>query len=240
MKSRILDDFWLFNRKIAHRGYHDVKKGIAENSLSAYKLAVEKNYAIEMDIQMTKDGKLVCFHDDDLFRITGVKGLIWDKTLTELKSLKLQNTNDVILTFEEFLDIINGKVPLLIEIKNQREKGIEKKVLKALEKYKGDYVIQSFNPIIMLKIKKYAPNVIRGILGGNEESLSFPKRLLVKNLLLNRLIKPDFINYDLRNLPLSNNVTKGLPLISWTVRNEKDKFIAEKYSQNYVFEYLDL
>lgn len=241
MKSRIKADFWLLNRPSAHRGYFDNANGIPENSQIAYKRAIEKNYPIEMDIQMTKDGKLVCFHDDNLLRMTGVDALLWDKTLEELKSLRLLNTGEVIMTFEEFLSLVNGSVPLLIEIKHQREKGIEKKVIDALKGYKGEYVIQSFDPFIMMKIKKLAPQVIRGQLAckypGQKSAI---KDYILRNASLNFLVKPDFVNYCLEDLPTKFSGCKKIPLICWTVRNEQGRQKAEKYAKSYVFENLDL
>lgn len=241
MKSRIQKGFWLLEKPCAHRGYFDNNNGIPENSSAAYERAIEKNYPIEMDIQLSKDGKLVCFHDDNLKRMTGVDSLIWDKTLDEIKSLHLLNTDEVIMTFEEFLSLVDGKVPLLIEIKHQREKGIEEKVINALKGYTGKYVIQSFDPFVMIKIKKLAPDVIRGQLAcANPGQNSKFKNSILRKCSLNFLVKPDFINYCLNDLPTSYSVGKNIPLLCWTIRNEQDKQKAEKYAVSYVFENLDL
>lgn len=241
MKSRIQKGFWLLEKPCAHRGYFDNNNGIPENSSAAYERAIEKNYPIEMDIQLSKDGKLVCFHDDNLIRMTGVDSLIWDKTLDEIKSLRLLNTDEVIMTFEEFLSLVDGKVPLLIEIKHQREKGIEEKVINALKGYTGEYVIQSFDPLIMIKIKKLAPDVIRGQLAcANPGQNSKFKNNILRKCGLNFLVKPDFINYCLNDLPTKYSVGKNIPLLCWTIRDEQDKQKAEKYAVSYVFENLDL
>lgn len=241
MKSRIKKGFWLLERPCAHRGYFDNDNGIPENSSAAYKRAIEKNYPIEMDIQMTKDGKLICFHDDNLKRMTGVDSLIWDKTLDEIKSTRLLNTDEVIMTFEEFLSLVDGKVPLLIEIKHQREKGIEEKVVDALKNYTGEYVIQSFDPFIMIKIKKLLPEAMRGQLAcANPGQNSKLKNRILRKCSLNFLVKPDFINYCLNDLPANYSANKNLPLLCWTVRNEQDKLKAEEYAISYVFENLDI
>lgn len=237
MKTRIKNDFWLLNHPSAHRGLHDGNKLIAENSPTAFKLAIENGHPIETDVQQTADGKLICFHDDNLKRITGVDCLVSKKTLAEIKTLKLAGTNDTVLTFEEFLSLVDGKVPLLIEIKTSPLKGIADKVIEVLKNYKGEFVIQSFDPIIMYRVKKLAPNIIRGQLAtpfaGNCSAF---KKHVIKNMSLNFLVKPDFINYDLNGLPLKKSVRKTLPLICWTVRTEEEKARAEKLASSYVFE----
>lgn len=233
MKSRITDEHWVLSKPIAHRGLWN--ESFPENTLSAYKNAIDNGYPIEMDIQMSKDGKLFCFHDDNAKRMTGV-----DKDIRTLSANEIENLtvgNEKIPTFEEFLDLVDGKVPLLIEIKQQINKGIEEKTVAALKDYKGEYVIQSFDPFVMLKIKKLTPNVIRGQLGCNNDKKGLKWRV-VRNLSLNFLVKPDFVHYCVNDLPVKNNVTNKLPLICWTVRNEDDLTKAKKYAKNFVFEIL--
>ena len=140
---------FLKNNIIAHRGIYDNKK-IFENSLEAFKKAIDKGYAIELDLRLTKDNKIVIFHDDKLERLTNEKGYIKDKNFIELEKIKLIN-NSKIPTFKEVLDLVNGKVPLLIELKsNIKGTRLEKEVVKELKNYKGEYAIQSFNPRTIL------------------------------------------------------------------------------------------
>ena len=120
MKSRINKGHWLLEKPVAHRGLHN--KEFGENSLSAYKNAIEKGYPIEMDVQLSKDGVLFCYHDDFMERVTGKKANINDLTAEEIKQLKILNTKDGVPTFEEFLALVDGKVPLMIEIKQQKSK----------------------------------------------------------------------------------------------------------------------
>ncbi len=231
MKSRLSSTDWVLTRPIAHRGLWD--ETAPENSISAYKKAVDYGCPIEMDIQMSTDGELFCFHDDNLKRMTGVDKDIRTLTSAEIKELKIGN--EKIPTFKEFLETVNGKVPLLIEIKQQINKGVEKLTIDALKNYKGEYVIQSFDPLIMLKIKKLAPEVIRGQLGCGNDKKGLKWRI-VRNLSLNFLVKPDFIHYSVNDLPISDKVTNGLPLICWTIRNDEDLKKAKKYAKNFVFE----
>jgi glycerophosphoryl diester phosphodiesterase len=103
---------------VAHRGLHG--EGVGENTFTAYQRAIDNGYPIEMDVQLTSDGVPVCFHDDNLVRVTGENALIWDKTYEQIKHLKISGTNDGIPLFSEFLSFVNGKVPLMIEIKKQK------------------------------------------------------------------------------------------------------------------------
>ena len=112
---------WLVETPIAHRGLHD--KNTPENSLSAFAKAVEKGYAIELDVQLLADGTIVVFHDDSLARMTGNDGYIKYLNKDDLKALKLKGSKETIPTFEEALKVIDGRVPVLIEIKNQYKVG---------------------------------------------------------------------------------------------------------------------
>ena len=234
MKSRIKKDSWLLTTPVAHRGLHNELYG--ENSMGAYKNAIANGYPIEMDVQLSKDGVALCFHDDSLERVCGKKAYINDLTHEEIKELKILNMQEGIPTFEEFLKEVNGQVPLMIEIKQQRSKeyDIAKKVVDALKDYKGEFVVQSFDPFIMQRVKKYAPHILRGQLGGVPErgDLSWIKYTVVKKLTFNFLSKPDYINYYLNHMPIN----KKTPTVCWTVRTEEDLGLARKLNVNFVFE----
>ena len=234
MISRIKKDSWLLTTPVAHRGLHNELYG--ENSMGAYKNAIANGYPIEMDVQLSKDGVALCFHDDSLERVCGKKAYINDLTHEEIKELKILNTQEGIPTFEDFLKEVNGQVPLMIEIKQQRSKeyDIAKKVVDALKDYKGEFVVQSFDPFIMQRVKKYAPHILRGQLGGVPErgNLSWVKYTVVKKLTFNFLSKPDYINYYLNHMPIN----KKTPTVCWTVRTEEDLALARKLNVNFVFE----
>lgn len=234
MISRIKKDSWLLTTPIAHRGLHNEFYG--ENSMGAYKNAIANGYPIEMDVQLSKDGVAFCFHDDSLERVCAKNAYINDLTHEEIKELKILNTQEGIPTFEDFLKEVNGQVPLMIEIKQQRSKefDIAKKVVDALKDYKGEFVVQSFDPFIMQRVKKYAPHILRGQLGGVPErgNLSWVKYTVVKKLTFNFLSKPDYINYYLNHMPIN----KKTPTVCWTVRTEEDLALARKLNVNFVFE----
>ena len=234
MKTRLDKNHWLLTRPCAHRGLHG--NGVSENSERAFELAIENDYPIELDVQMTADDKLIVIHDDDMFRLTGVRGDVRQMTFNEVRKLRLSDGQGI-LSFEQFLSLVAGRVPLLIEIKQQKRKGVENLVLNALNGYKGEFVIQSFDPLIMYRIKKLAPDIIRGQLGGGKElPVKGIKAHIVKNMSLNFLVKPDFVNYHLDSLPVKKSVTNGLPILGWTVRNEEQLSKARKYCVSFVFE----
>ena len=235
MKSRLEKTSWVLTKPVAHRGLHN--EVIPENSMAAFKNAVEKGYPIEMDVHLSLDKKLVVFHDDNLARMTGFDADIRDTDHKTLKSLRLKNTDETIPDFCDFLSLVNGKVPLLIEIKQQKQKGIEQMVIDELKNYKGEFVIQSFDPFIVNNFRKLAPEIIRGQLAcGYKQGLGFIKEFILKHTPFNFMSKPDFVNYDLVSLPTKRSRYSGLPLICWTVRTEEEKQKADSLGVNYVFE----
>ena len=210
-------------RFYAHRGLFDNEGDAPENSLAAFKKAVEAGYGMEMDIQLSKDDKLVVFHDATLKRMCGVEGNVWDYTLEELKSFSLANSKETIPTFEEVLNLVDGRTPLIVEYKMDRpltkvcELGNE-----LLQDYQGAYCIESFHPFALMWYKKHRPEVLRGQLSGklSKETNDKKKKFtysLVSHLLTNVLTRPDFIAYDhLYKDNLSRRVCKALGALSVT------------------------
>ena len=241
MKNRIQDSHWLINRASAHRGFHG--NGIPENSKPAFEKAIELGYPIETDVQLTSDLVPVCFHDDTLNRMTGKDARIWDVSFEELRSLRLADTDEQVMTFEEFLNLVDGKVPLLIEIKSQppHNEDVAKKVIELLKGYKGEFVIQSFDPRIMKIIRKIAPSIIRGQLIEPEknEKVKSLTHFILSHGLLNFMSKPDFINYNAQYLPLSKRMKRGKRVLCWTIRSEEEEKMALPFVEGYVFENID-
>lgn len=233
---RLKGDSWLLNIPIAHRGLWG--ENLIENSIPAYKNAINHGFAIEIDVYSSVDGELFCFHDQNLERMTGAKGKIYEKTAKELKLLSLSDSKEKIPTFDEVLSTVNGKVPLLIELKDQPNGVFVDKVVNRLKSYKGKFAIQSFNPLYIKRVKKLAPKFICGILGTKTYSkgLPFIKRQVVKYMLLNSIIKPDFISYSFEDLPLKKSKTKGLPIIAWTITSAKEYQKVKSFVKNIIFE----
>lgn len=234
-KARITSNSWLLKKPVAHRGLHG--EDVPENSALAYQLAAAHGYPIEIDIHLTADGEIVVFHDDSLARMTGAEGDIRDQTLARLKTLRLAGTDQRILTLRETLNLVRGKVPLLIEIKPQKNKGIEKKAVEILKEYKGEFAVQSFDPMIIRRVKKLAPRFFRGILATHDATnLPFFKRFALKRMPLNFCIKPDFISYNVRGLPLREGKIKNKALLAWTVNSQETLSLGRKYADNVIFE----
>lgn len=232
---RIADNHWLKTTPIAHRGLWGAD--IIENSLTAYQNAVDFGYAIELDLYTSTDGVLYSFHDATLKRMTGADGYIWDFDSKYIDTLRLSGTDEHIPTFKEVLQLVGGSVPLIIEIKNQPDKMIVERILHQLEGYNGEYALQSFNPLYINKVRKIAPDVIRGILGTSDAKGEKPfVRFILKHLALNFLIKPDFISMNQIDLPLPKSKTKGKTVLTWTITSQDGWNKVKPYCDNLIFE----
>ena len=231
---------WIVNKPIAHRGLHNAE--IPENSLAAFDNAAKENYAIELDVRSLADGTLVVFHDETLGRMTKQDGYLSNFTYADIKDLKLVNSSQKIPTLEDVLKVVDGRTPLLIEIKNMGKVGeLEKAVLKALSGYKGEYAIESFNPYTLEWFKINAPQITRGQLSSfmKNSNLSFFKRQALKKMKLNKISEPHFIAYHTKDLP--NKYVKKykdvMPIIAWCIRSEDEYArVFKKYCDNIIFE----
>lgn len=225
---------------IAHRGLHNLTENTPENSLPAFRQAVELGYPIEIDIHLTSDGEIVVFHDDTLDRMCKVTGRVEDKTLLELKTLRLGDTNCEIPTLEECLNTVNGKVPLLIEFKCVSLKcaTLCQKADEILSRYNGDYLIQSFYPTVLRWYKRHRRNICRGQLAESFKNASFEKKLS-GNMLFNFLGRPDFVSYkhtDANNLSRRFVTKLGAYPVGWTFQSQDELDKNGKYFKTYIFE----
>lgn len=228
---------FLIDKYIAHRGFHNAEN--PENTLGAFQRAIDNNYAIELDVQLLKDGTIVVVHDNKLSRLCGEDKYVSNCDYEEIKNLKVLNSSFTIPTFKEVLDLVDGKTPLLIEIKNTLKVGeLESKTFELLKNYNGEYAIQSFNPYSLAWFKDNAPNVLRGQLSSffKGENLSFIKKLLLKKLKLNKISNPNFISYNAENLPNKYCKRCNLPVLAWTVRSQEQYLDVIKYCDNIIFE----
>ncbi|MGI6728300.1 MAG: glycerophosphodiester phosphodiesterase family protein [Anaerovoracaceae bacterium] len=233
-----LETSWLTCRPIAHRGLHDEK--YPENSIPAFKAAIEFNYPIELDVQISADDVIIVFHDFNTYRMTGINRNIKNINSTELSSFILSETEYSIPTFEQVLQIVNGKVPLLIDIKGVGKPGrLEKILCSRLKRYKGEFAIQSFNPFSIWAVKRMCPNFITGQVYKSLNGERLIKKLLFKNCRLNFLSKPNFIAYRLNDNPtklIKTAKSKGLIVCCWTIKTKEDQVKALRYCDNYIFE----
>lgn len=220
--------------RYAHRGLHNARRGIPENSILAFRYVLAGGFGAEIDVRMTKDKHLVVIHDSDLRRLCGVKGRVEDMTLEQLKLLQLQGTHESIPRLEEVLNLFGGKAPLIIELKTEGRnvRPLCERACRLLEGYQGDFCVESFDPRVLWWLRRNEPFVIRGQLSqnmlGRREGmrLSWPARLLLTTLLTNIATRPDFIayRYEDRNR-LSRRVCTELlrgQEVSWTIRSQED------------------
>ena len=229
---------WIKNKPIAHRGLHDDNISIPENSLLSFEKAMEKNYPIEIDVQITKDDTIIVFNDKNLLSACGQKIPVSDLSMPTLNQYTIFNSTYNIPTLKETLELINGKVPLLIEIKNfSFNRRLEKKLIEQLSNYKGDFALQSFNPFSVSWIKKHSSFPV------GQLAKQFSKPIIVKNilniLLLNKSMKIDFVAIDKESLPnkkIEYLKSKGLPILCWTVTTNEEEIRAKKYCDNIIFE----
>jgi glycerophosphoryl diester phosphodiesterase len=235
---------WLSTRPIAHRGLHSTEA--PENTLPAFEAAARAGYPIELDVHMLPDGTVVVFHDDDLLRAAQLQRPLSQETALSIRSHRLFGTSHGIPSLSEVLELVAGRVPVLVEIKNRHDQqGVEQAVFQQLLRYHGELAVQSFNPFAVAWFGKYAPHITRGQLAGpleEDEGLTSFQRFATRRLLSALWSRPHFINYDLRGLPdrWVQNVARmaGLPLLCWTVRTPADKSKADALGANYVFDNL--
>ena len=203
---------------IAHRGVHIDSP---ENSKEAIKEAIKKKYIIEFDVHLLKDNTIIVFHDNNLKRMTGTDKDLKDCTYEEIKNIKLLNSENHIPTLKEILELVDGKVPIIIELKYDQKTGkLEKELVKILDNYKGKFCVKSFNPFSIRWFKKNRPDYIRGLLISHKTK----KKRFISNRLMIFLTKPDFIscNYKLYKNKKIRKQMKKIPVIAWTIKNDKN------------------
>ena len=211
---------WLTERPIAHRGYHDMNNRIWENTLSAFARAVEHGYAIECDVHLSSDGVPVVFHDDTLTRLTGTDGYIWQRTAAEMAALRIGGTADRAPRLAEMLELVAGRVPLVIELKGipGHDDGLVQAVARELEGYRGKAAIMSFDHWLIREFKREAPHIPAGLTAGGakEHEIEAHFSMLAHGI--------DFVSYGIAHLPnrFISFVRERLsmPVITWTVRDE--------------------
>ncbi|MBR5390220.1 MAG: glycerophosphodiester phosphodiesterase [Clostridia bacterium] len=238
-------DFAEHYRLVAHRGLHEERAGIPENSLPAFRRAVEAGKAIEFDVHVTADNKLVVFHDEQLQRMTGVPGNIEEWSLADLRKLRLQKTEYGIPTLDEVLELVDGRVPLLIEIKNYKAANVgrlESRLKERLVRYTGEFILESFNPEVLVWLHRHAPQFIRGQLGNlSDENKGF--QFYSSHLMFNPLTKPDFIAFQASKIGYRLRMTckkKKIPLFGWTIRTEEELARARRLCDGVIYEHLEL
>lgn len=226
----------------AHRGLHG--DGIPENSRTAFARAAEAGVGIELDVQLSRDGVVTVFHDYTLARMTGKEGKLCEYDSAALSAITLADTDETIPTFAEVLELVDGRVPILVELKGEStDSSLCARVAALLEGYKGPYCLESFNPLLIGKMKKYLPDSYRGLLYTNvcrEKKSRSALNIALTSMALNFLAKPNFIAYsqDYRAALPVRICTKFFraPRFVWTVRTEEQLQAAHDRGECPIFE----
>ena len=242
----------LVKAPFAHRGFHDLNAGRPENSPAAFSAAVERGYAIELDVQLSSDGQAMVFHDYALDRLTAETGPIQQRTAEALAQVKLKGGTDTIQTLPQILSLIDGRVPLLVEIKDQDGAmgdaigPLEIATARALQDYAGDVAVMSFNPHSIARMALLAPDLTRGIVTSAYRYADWP---LSKATCDHLREIPDydrsgasFISHEVDDLsrPRVAELRKiGAMVCCWTVRSTEIEAAARQYADNITFEGYD-
>lgn len=223
---------WLGLHEYAHRGLHNSLD--VENSLGAFSGAIAEGMGIECDIQLSRDGQAMVFHDWELDRLTEGKGPVANRTASELSAIKLVPSGERIPTLREMLGLVRGRSALLIEIKSRREMHIGPVCLavrRALEGYRGEAAIMSFDPRVVSWFGRQAPNILRGLVVTEENAHGVAGT--IKRHLSLWSGKPDFLAYDVRDFPsrfAAAQRRRGFPVLTWTVRSKALRDVARQFA----------
>ncbi len=229
----------------AHRGLHSKDKSVPENSIAAFKAAVENGYGIELDLQLSKDGHVVVFHDYTTNRMCGIDGKVNSFTLEELQKMQLLETQQTIPLFTDVLKVVDGKTNIIVEVKptDKYEKLCEK-TLAILREYSGPYCVESFDPKIVMWFRKNAPDVTRGQLTSHPsifEGAKLYQRVAVGCVLTNVVARPHFIAHGLENKSIFVRIAEmtGTMRVCWTVTDEDDAARRERENDAVIFEFYE-
>ena len=239
---------WLTARPVAHRGLHDISRGIVENMPGAVQAAIAGNFAIEVDIQLTSDGEAMVHHDDALGRLTEGSGSLLEKTAAELKAVKFKNTPERMMSLGDLCTLVAGRVPLVIEVKSRfdGDRKLVARMAEVLSAYSGPAVGMSFDPDQVLALRELMPDRPRGIVAERTyDAADWPEASPAQRRGMTHLrhafrTRPQFVAYWVDELPaaapwIARNIF-GLPLLTWTVRTPEQRERAARYADQMIFE----
>ena len=243
-----------FVRPIAHRGLHDVHAGVIENTEPAFAAALAKGYGIECDLRPAADGTPMVFHDLSLGRLIDARGKISDFKPSDLARLAHKSNGAAIMTFADLVDLVGGRVPMLVEVKSEWEAPdpvFLKAIARQAKRAKGPLALMSFDPAVIAALKPLAPKIPRGIVSGLYkgdgwwlDTLEPDRAYRLSHLIESGPAAPDFFAYHVKSLPtpVTRFIREGLriPLFTWTVRTPADLRTAADWADAPIFEGLEL
>ncbi len=239
---------WLTARPVAHRGLHDRARGIIENMPAAAQAAIDGNFGIECDIQLTADGEAMVHHDDALGRLTEGSGALLGMTAAELKAVRFKDTSERMMSLGDLCALVAGRVPLVIEVKSHfdSDRKLVARMAEVLASYRGPAVGMSFDPDQVLALRALMPELPRGIVAERSyEAADWPEATPAQRRGMLHLrhgfrTRPHFVAYWVDELPapapwIARNVF-GLPLLTWTVRTPEQRARAARHADQMIFE----
>jgi glycerophosphoryl diester phosphodiesterase len=239
---------WLTARPVAHRGLHDRARGIIENMPGAVRAAVEGNFAIEVDLQLTADGEAMVHHDDELGRLTEGSGTLLSKTSAELKQIVFKDTPEKMMSLGDLCALVAGRVPLVIEVKSHfdGDRRLVTRMAEVLASYDGPAVGMSFDPDQVMALRELIPSRPRGIIAERDYSeADWPEATPAQRRGMLHLrhafrTRPHFVAWWVDELPAAAPWTArnifGCPLLTWTVRTAEQRAIAARHADQIIFE----
>ncbi len=238
---------WLTARPIAHRGLHDRAAGIVENTPSAMTAAIAGHYAIETDVQLTGDGEAMVHHDDTLGRLNDGTCALTALTSAQLKQVKFKETPERMMTLGDLCDLVDGRTPLLVEIKSHFDgnRSIVDRIARVLASYRAPVALMSFDPDMVDAVRTRMPDMPRGIVAERDYETPYWSRLTPAQrhdmTALRHLSRtqPHFVSYNVNDLPANEPLDAklhGRALITWTVRNETQRVVSAQYADQMTFE----
>lgn len=239
---------WLIARPLAHRGLHDASGGVIENTAAAFSAAIAAGYGMETDLQISADGEAMVHHDDALGRLTDGSGRLAEMSAAEIKAVRFKTSAERILTLGELCNLVAGRATLLLELKSHfdGDTRLSRRTADVLAGYAGPVAVMSFDPILIEAIRRAAPTLTRGIVAERYYShpewsrLTPSQKRRMSWLLHAPRSRPQFIAYSVKDLPavppLLARTIFGLPLLTWTVRNQEDRRRAARWADQIIFE----
>ncbi len=239
---------WLTVRPIAHRGLHDAAGGAVENTATAFSAAIDNGYAIETDIQISADGEAMVHHDDALGRLTQGTGRLDTMSAAAIKAVPFKATGDRILTLGELCDLVAGRATLVIELKSHFDGDgrLVRRAAEVLKSYRGPVALMSFDPAMIEALRAIAPGLARGIVAERHytdpewDALPAAAKRSMTFLTHAPRTRPQFLAYSVKDLPtvptLIARLIFGLPLLTWTVRNQTDRAHGLRWADQIIFE----
>ena len=253
LRCRREHPYWktLGQYRYAHRGWH-CRPAIPENSMAAFRLAVENGFGAELDVHLMKDGHLAVIHDSSLRRTAGADVMVEDLTLEELRQYRLEGTDEPIPLLEDVLALFEGRTPLVVELKSYKgnHDALAEATMAMLDKFRVAYCVESFDPRCLMWLKKHRPDVVRGQLSqqffrhrDNDPGVGKAVQFLLSNLFFNIVTQPDFIAYRFSDrrcaaVAVCRSVYH-VQEVNWTITDRSQMEAAEKRGNLVIFERFD-